>query len=65
MIKIGRERGRKWKLIGKSIQISRLLRKVMGGNQKNVENLEGNEGNRGNIKVMAPYNRHDPNFDIF
>ena len=32
----------------------------MEGNRKNVENSEGNEGNGGNIKVMAPYNRHDP-----
>ena len=28
----GNERGRKWKLIGKSIQISRLSRKVMEEN---------------------------------
>ena len=34
--------------------------KVIEGNRKNVENSEGNEGNGGNIKVMAPYNRHDP-----
>ena len=67
MIEIGQERGRKQKVIGKSIQISRLQRegngsywKVIEGNRKNVENSEGNEGNGGNIKVMAPYNRHDP-----
>ena len=36
------------------------LWKVIEGNRKNVENSEGNEGNGGNIKVMAPYNRHDP-----
>ena len=34
--------------------------KLIEGNRKNVENSEGNEGNGGNIKVMAPYNRHDP-----
>ena len=34
--------------------------KVIEGNRKNVKNSEGNEGNGGNIKVMAPYNRHDP-----
>ena len=31
---------------------------------ENVENLEGNEGNGGNIKVMVPYNRHDPKLDL-
>ena len=36
--------------------------KDIEGNRKNVENLEGNEGNGGNIKVMAPYDRHDPIF---
>ena len=36
----------------------------MEGNRKNVENLEGSEGNGGNIKVMAPYNRHDPKIVI-
>ena len=34
--------------------------KDIEGNRKNVENSEGNEGNGGYIKVMAPYNRHDP-----